>query len=146
MTHPLHVAKVQSMILHNINQEKRMSQLEFTIALIKELTVDIPSLRPPSHYRVQEVRLNAYHNFPSSIPQTGKKANPTRNCTVCTFVKKRKQGESQQYLHRAESRYECKECGGIPLCIEPSFAVCHMYTEYKRRSRELLGLSQNADH
>ena len=87
-------------ILHNMTQEKRMSQLEFTIALIKELTVDIPSLRPPSHYRVQEVSLNAYRNFPSSNLQTGKKANPTRNCTVCTFVKKRKQG---RVLSRAMS-------------------------------------------
>jgi len=54
--------------------------------------------------------------------------------------------EEEETGESAESRYEYKECGGIPLCIEPSFAVCHMYTEYKRRSRELLGLSQNADN
>ena len=36
-THFLHIAKVQAMILHNKNEEKKYEQLEFTLALITAL-------------------------------------------------------------------------------------------------------------
>ena len=51
------------------------------MALVKQLTADIPCFRPPSHHPVLPVRMKDRH-FPSSIPQTGLKKNPTKNCSL----------------------------------------------------------------
>ena len=58
------------------------------------------------------LRLTERH-FPSFIPATDKKQNPTRMCRVCSHNGRQR-----------ESRYECADCE-VALCVDPCFRKFH---------------------
>lgn len=64
------------------------------------------------------LRLTERH-FPSFIPATPKKENPTRYCAVCC-TKKDDKGKKK----RRESRYMCHTCK-VALCVTPCFEIYH---------------------
>ena len=64
------------------------------------------------------LRLTARH-FPSHIPATCKKSQPTRKCKVCSSAKMRR-----------ETRYMCLHCGSVPLCVDPCFRLYHSVKFY----------------
>ncbi|KAK7495726.1 hypothetical protein BaRGS_00012946 [Batillaria attramentaria] len=88
---------------------------------------------------MQAVRKTGRH-YAKFIAPTEKRLHPTRNCRVCTIPAKRKPGEKKMYLHRAETRFECRACGGIALCIEPCFELYHEFEDYKRKIKTFLNL------
>ncbi|CAN7947555.1 unnamed protein product [Ixodes pacificus] len=61
-------------------------------------------------------RLTARH-FPSQIPPTAAKQNPTRVCHVCAHTHIRPK-------LRRESRYVCSSCQ-VKLCVVPCFEEFH---------------------
>jgi len=64
------------------------------------------------------LRLTGRH-FPSHIPASGKKSQPTRKCKVCSSAKM-----------RHETRYMCLDCGSVPLCVDPCFRLYHSVKFY----------------
>ena len=52
-------------------------------------------------------------HFPDLIPPTANRQNPTRQCVVCSLVKRRR-----------ESRYFCSSCN-VALCVVPCFRRYH---------------------
>ncbi|UYV79603.1 hypothetical protein LAZ67_17003232 [Cordylochernes scorpioides] len=104
--------------LYLVNTGKRPSLAEFHINLIgqiiekyHEARVQVHRGRPSTSEDIP-LRLIERH-FPSLVPPTEKKKNPTRYCHVCGANKKRK-----------ESRYMCKDCD-VALCVVPCFETFH---------------------
>ena len=146
LTHLIHVSKVQSMIVFNMGKtpEEQMTQFEFTLELVREMTAHIPRLSDKPVDPALAVRMSGRH-FPSTIPPTDKKENPTRKCRACTISNKRHNDSERRFLHRAETRYHCLECGKIPLCVDPCFRIYHTYSDYQRKMKQLLGLEGNGN-
>ncbi|UYV76718.1 hypothetical protein LAZ67_14001866 [Cordylochernes scorpioides] len=100
--------------LYLVNTGKRPSLAEFHINLIGQIIEKYHEARVqvhrgrPSTSEDRPLRLIERH-FPSLVPPTEKKKNPTRYCRVCGANKKRK-----------ESRYMCKDCD-VALCVVPCF-------------------------
>ncbi|UYV68811.1 hypothetical protein LAZ67_6000940 [Cordylochernes scorpioides] len=98
--------------LYLVNTGKRPSLAEFHINLIGQIIEKYHEARVqvhrgrPSTSEDRPLRLIERH-FPSLVPPTEKKKNPTRYCRVCGANKKRK-----------ESRYMCKDCD-VALCVVP---------------------------
>ncbi|UYV79753.1 hypothetical protein LAZ67_18000564, partial [Cordylochernes scorpioides] len=90
--------------LYLVNTGKRPSLAKFHINLIGQIIEKYHEARVqvhrgrPSTSEDRPLRLIERH-FPSLVPPTEKKKNPTRYCRVCGANKKRK-----------ESRYMCKDC------------------------------------
>ncbi|UYV68154.1 hypothetical protein LAZ67_5003213 [Cordylochernes scorpioides] len=101
-----------------VNTGKRPSLAEFHINLIGQIIEKYHEARVqvhrgrPSTSEDRPLRLIERH-FPSLVPPTEKKKNPTRYCRVCGANKKRK-----------ESRYMCKDCD-VALCVVPCFETFH---------------------
>ncbi|UYV60146.1 hypothetical protein LAZ67_1000131 [Cordylochernes scorpioides] len=104
--------------LYLVNTGKRPSFAEFHINLIGQIIEKYHEARVqvhrgrPSTSEDRPLRLIERH-FPSLVPPTEKKKNPTRYCCVCGANKKRK-----------ESRYMCKDCD-VALCVVPCFKTFH---------------------
>ncbi|UYV64107.1 hypothetical protein LAZ67_2006590 [Cordylochernes scorpioides] len=104
--------------LYLVNTGKRPSLAEFHINLIGQIIEKYHEARVqvhrgrPSTSEDRPLRLIERH-FPSLVPPTEKKKNPTRYCRVCGANKKRK-----------ESRYMCKDCD-VALCVVPCFETFH---------------------
>ena len=64
------------------------------------------------------LRLTERH-FPEYVPPTEKKANPTRQCVVCS-----KKRDANGKKIRRESRYCCLVCD-VALCVTPCFKIYH---------------------
>ncbi|XP_076238627.1 uncharacterized protein LOC143181854 [Calliopsis andreniformis] len=60
-------------------------------------------------------------HFPESIPPTGKKTNPTRQCVQCS----RKKCVNGKRI-RKETRYYCPQCE-VGLCVTPCFRIYHTF-------------------
>ena len=153
LTHLLHVAIIQSMLLYCIKSKKNVSQFSFTVDLIREMTKDIPRLRTvptvdPAGGSKKTGPPLPKTDTPLTPPHPlERKASAQYNCLVCTVMKKRKKGDSstkREYLHHAESRYECRECGGVALfCVDTCFEIYHEYTVYKKKIRAELNITDN---
>lgn len=63
-------------------------------------------------------RLTEYH-FLAYLPATAKKANPTRQCVVCS-----RERNAKGKKFRRESRFYCPDCN-VALCVAPCFRVYH---------------------
>ncbi|CAH2020340.1 unnamed protein product [Acanthoscelides obtectus] len=64
------------------------------------------------------LRLTGRH-FPDLIPATEKKANPTRQCGICS----RARDEREKKIRRG-TKYYCADCE-TPLCVTPCFRIYH---------------------
>ena len=38
----------------------------------------------------------------------------------------------KRYLHRSETRYECRQCGDVAVCVDPCVEVYHEDSDYRR--------------
>ncbi|CAF1645190.1 unnamed protein product [Adineta ricciae] len=96
-----------------------MTQLQFRIALVRSLLEQNLDDNLPGHLvkrgrpsnEPTPARLSSRH-FPSFIPSTGNKQNPTRRCYVCSHT------QNQINRIRHESRFECTICN-VALCVDP---------------------------
>jgi hypothetical protein len=61
-------------------------------------------------------------NFPTVVPPTAKKQNPTRYCLVCTNT-------TLAEKKRRKSRYMCAKCD-VALCVHPCFQNYHTLLKY----------------
>ncbi|UYV73242.1 hypothetical protein LAZ67_10002323 [Cordylochernes scorpioides] len=109
--------------LYLVNTGKRPSLAEFHINLIGQIIEKYHEARVqvhrgrPSTSEDRPLRFIERH-FPSLVPPTEKKKNPTRYCRVCGANKKRK-----------ESRYMCKDCD-VALCVDIEFCVSARKEKY----------------
>lgn len=101
--------------------------LDFRVAVIEKMTAEHhkeefsskAAGRPSTS--TNPSRLTGRH-FPSLIPATAKKQNPTRLCGMCSRVR-----DANGKKNRRESRYMCEDCG-VALCVVPCFRAFHTAT------------------
>jgi hypothetical protein len=105
---------------------KNIALADFQLNLIREIFQKFHTPRATSKRGCpsagdQPLRLKERH-FPTVVPPTSKKENPTRCCHVCenTMV-----GENM----RKEFRYMCAKCD-VALCVYPCFGKYHTLTKY----------------
>lgn len=121
--HLFDLAVLNSSILHKHLTKGKQSVGEFQNNLIKQILAayHTPQQRNQCGRRPEtansELRLTARH-FPTFLPATESKSNPTRRCIVCTKKQKRK-----------ESRYICEPCN-VSLCVIPCFQDYHTKKNY----------------
>jgi hypothetical protein len=124
--HMIDITLLNSQTLFNVKTGKNIALAEFQLKLIREIFQKFHKPRATSKRGRpsagdQPLRLTERH-FPTVVPPTPKKQNPTRHCHVCTntTVAERK---------RKESRYMCEKCG-VGLCVHPCFEKYHTLTKY----------------
>lgn len=105
----------------------RKNALDFRIAVIEKMTAKhhreefSPKASGCPSTSTNLSRLTGQH-FPSLIPPTAKKQNPTRMCGMCSRVRDVKGKKT-----RRESRYMCEDCD-VALCVVPCFKAYHTAT------------------
>jgi len=120
--HLLDVAVFNSFVLYKeCNVNSKLAFLGYKLLLVEKLITKhhfggTASARGPSVDC--PLRLTARH-FPTHIPASGKKSQPTRKCKVCSSAKM-----------RHETRYMCLDCGSVPLCVDPCFRLYHSVKFY----------------
>lgn len=124
--HLLDLTVRNAMILYKLKTDKNIPLEEFRLEIIRQIIAKfhLAKLKPkggrPSVHATP-LRLTERH-FPSIVPPTEKKTNPTRVCNVCS------QTELGQRKRR-QSRYMCKECN-VGLCVAPCFEVYHTKNKF----------------
>lgn len=119
--HMLDITLYNSLVIwRNLNPHKRMTYLDFRLAVARKL-VEEHHIQRPIHTGGRKskkpavLRLKEKH-FASRIPPTGKKKYASRRCVVCKNKGLRK-----------EVRIMCAACGEVPLCFEPCFEIYHTH-------------------
>lgn len=118
--HILDMSLINSHSLYQNNSGKTLSLADYQLKVIRQLLqkyhTDRTPRRPSSLSSDSPLRLTGRH-FPSYVPPTKKKTNPTRHCHVCSNTNRREK-------KRKESRYMCKKCN-VGLCVVPCFEEYH---------------------
>ncbi|GFO43813.1 PiggyBac transposase uribo2 [Plakobranchus ocellatus] len=84
-------------------------------------------------------------HYLTPIPPTKKRRNPTKNCKVCTILSNDERPGAKRYIHRRESRYQCLQCGGIPLCVHPCHKLYNTVQDFRRSILRQLNLNNTVD-
>ncbi|GFO20193.1 PiggyBac transposable element-derived protein 4, partial [Plakobranchus ocellatus] len=84
-------------------------------------------------------------HYLTPIPPTKKRLNPTKNCKVCTIPSNDERPGAKRYIHRRESRYQCLEYGGIPLCVHSFHNLYHTVQDFRRSILRQLNLNNTVD-
>lgn len=114
--HLLDVSIVNAHIMYNEVSSKKMTQLDFRIAVAKGLTEGQErSFRRRSTQSSEHLRLTE-RAFPELMPGD---ARP--DCRVCS---------DRATGHRHQTSYRCKLCK-TPLCLFPCFERYHTLVHYK---------------
>ncbi|GFO46681.1 PiggyBac transposable element-derived protein 4 [Plakobranchus ocellatus] len=144
-THLFHMMKVQAYIIYRENEHQPSSQLDFTLDIIDEILEETALLNPlPPAGGGQRLTGRDMH-YLTPVPPTEKRLNPTKNCKVCTIPSNDKRPGAKRYIHRRESRYQCLECGGIPLCVHPCHKLYHTVQDFRRSILRQLNLNNTVD-
>jgi hypothetical protein len=123
--HLLDLTDLNSQILYNVHSGENIPHANFQLALIREILQKFHTPRSantsgwPSKGD-EPLRLKERHLL-TTEPHTPKKANPTRQCHVCSNTTL---GERKR-----ESRYVCAKCG-IAFCVKPCFENYHTLLKF----------------
>jgi len=109
--HLIEEAIFNAHVIHQFSPNKKMTFLEFKVAFVRQVLLEIPAVRS-----VLERPLTAVQHYPQKVAVTNPKyTSPTKRCVLC-----HKEGI------RSQSRYECDSCIGNPgLCVDPCFKSFH---------------------
>lgn len=77
----------------------------------KGMTFIQPSPRQPPPRKRKLVQVDKPVHVPTHIPPTAKRSKPTRVCRICPG--------------RRETRFECRDCGNVPLHMDECFRKFH---------------------
>ena len=120
--HLLDVAVFNSFVLYKqCNVNSKLAFLDYKMLLVDNIVTKYYFGGTASAHGLLAdcpLRLTGRH-FPSHIPASGKKSQPTRKCKVCSSAKM-----------RHETRYMCLDCGSVPLCVDPCFRLYHSVKFY----------------
>jgi len=120
--HLMDVAVFNSFVVYKqCNVNSKLAFLDYKLLLVENIVLKYHfggAASPRGLLADCPLRLKARH-FPSHIPPSGKKAQPTRKCEVCSDAKM-----------RHETRYMCLDCGSVPLCVDPCFRLYHSVKFY----------------
>ena len=119
--HLMDVAVFNSFVLYKqCNANSKLAFLQYKLLLVENIVTKYHFGRTSPHGVLADcpLRLTARH-FPSHIPASEKKSQPTRKCKVCSSAKM-----------RHETRYMCLDCGSVPLCVDPCFRLYHTVKFY----------------
>lgn len=144
--HLFHLSLINAYILYSkfSPAEKKLSHLDFKIALCNSLINEAPQTPKPQinkgrkHSAEKPARLLERH-FAEYIPVTGenKRRRPARDCFACNLPKQQRDG-----FKRKQTSHWCPDCQK-PLCLPECFRVYHTITNYK--AVLLPGAGENED-
>lgn len=98
-----------------------LNHLFFRIKLVDRLTEEnifTEKERKSVPQNISALRFEGNH-FPSYVPATPKKSQPSRRCYICC----RKNDETGKKI-RKETRFQCTKCN-VGLCVIPCFEIFH---------------------
>ena len=140
MIHLFSMILTNSFVLNRKYGNRKMSHIAYREYIAEflieqgEATATCSPRRQQKGTVYTDSRLQDRH-FPSrfDVNITAKWKIPCRACQVCNFSAQQmaKYGHTGPGMKKKFTSYCCKECGTIPLCINPCFEIFHSEKNYR---------------